>query len=124
MIDENVESRYAKIMAVKEVFSTHPYWDTRNYPYPHDNVLADWFDVVVNEQPPSPSVRAMCESIHDANCGVSAYDLEDALDTDGDMMYVLCEQYEFCNPYLTLEQKYREYEAHLTEFVKYMKEQS
>lgn len=124
MIDENVESRYAKIMAVKEVFSTHPYWDTRNYPYPHENVLADWFDVVVNEQPPSPSVRAMCESIHDANCGVSAYDLEDALDTDGDMMYTLCEQYEFCNPYLTLEQKYREYEVHLTAFVKYMKEQS
>lgn len=55
---------------------------------------------------------------------MSAYDLEDALDTDGDMMYTLTEQYEFCNPYLTLEQKYREYEVHLTEFVKYMKEQS
>ena len=71
-----------------------------------------------------PSVRAMCETIHDETDGVSAYDLEDALDTDGDMMYTLTEQYEFCNPYLTLEQKYREYEVHLTEFAKYMKEQS
>ena len=113
MIDENVESRYAKIMAVKEVFSTHPYWHTSNYPYPHENVLADWFDVVINDQPPPPSVRAMCETIHDETDGVSAYDIEDALDTDGDMMYTL-----------TLEQKYREYEVHLTEFVKYMKEQS
>lgn len=69
-------------------------------------------------------VSALCEAIHDANCGVSAYDLEAALDTDGDMMYVLTEAYEFCNPYLTLEQKYREFETDLTSFVKYMKEQS
>ena len=34
------------------------------------------------------------------------------------------ERYEFCNPYITLEQKYREFEADLTAFVKYMKEQS
>lgn len=34
------------------------------------------------------------------------------------------ERYEFCNPYITLEEKYREYEMHLTDFVKYMKEQS
>lgn len=65
-----------------------------------------------------------CETIHDETDGVSAYDLEDALDTDGDMMYTLTEQYEFCNPYLTLEQKYREFEADLTAFVKYTKEQS
>nr|DAK17435.1 MAG TPA: hypothetical protein [Caudoviricetes sp.] len=32
MIDENVESRYAKIMAVKGVFSAHPYWHTINHP--------------------------------------------------------------------------------------------
>ena len=30
MINETAESRYAKIMAVKEVFSTHPYWHTSN----------------------------------------------------------------------------------------------
>lgn len=66
----------------------------------------------------------MCETIHDEADGVSAYDIEDALDIDGDMMYTLTEQYEFCNPYLTLEQKYREYEMHLTEFVNYMREQS
>lgn len=89
-----------------------------------DNGLADWFDVVVNDQPPPPSVRSMCEAIHDETDGVSAYDIEDALDTDGDMMYTLCERYEFCNPYITLEQKYREFEADLTAFVKYMKEQS
>ena len=124
MINETAESRYAKVMAVKEVFSTHPYWHTRNYPYVSEAILADWFDVVVNDQPPPPSVRSMCEAIHDETDGVSAYDLEDALDTDGDYMYVMCEQYEFCNPYLTLEQKYTEYEAHLTDFVKYMKEQS
>lgn len=121
MIEENVESRYAKIMAVKEVFSIHPYWAPGVYL--NEDVLADWFDVVVNDQPPPPSVRAMCEPIHAETDGVSAYDLEAALDTDGDMMYVLCEQYEFCNPYLTLEQKYREYEAHLTAFVKYMEAQ-
>jgi hypothetical protein len=116
--------RYAKIMAVKEVFSTHPYWHTSNYPYPHENVLADWFDVVVNNHPPSPSVRTMCESIHDVTDGATAYDIEDALDTDGDMMYTLTEQYEFSEPYALLEEKYQAFEAHLTEFIKYLKEQS
>lgn len=124
MINENVESRYAKIMAVKEVFSTHPYWHTRNYPYLHENVLADWFDVVVNDQPPPPSVRSMCEAIHDETDGVSAYDLEDALDTDGDRMYTLVEPYEFVNPYEFLRVVYQENLDNLTAFVKYMKEQS
>lgn len=120
----DVESRYAKIMAVKEVFSIHPYWHTSNYPYPHENVLADWFDVVVNDQPPPPSVRSMCEAIHDETDGVSAYDLEDALDTDGDRMYTLVEPYEFVNPYEFLRVVYQENLDNLTAFVKYMKEQS
>lgn len=123
MIDENVESRYAKIMAVKGVFIIHPYWHTINHPYLHENVLADWFDVVVHDQPPPPIVRAMCETIHDTTDGASAYDIEDAIDTDGEYMYVMCAQYEGCNPYLTLEQKYREHEAHLTAFVKHMEAQ-
>lgn len=122
MSNKELVSRYAKIMAVKEVFSTHPYWTAGNGVYPNENVLAEWYDVVVNDQPPLPGARAMCEGVHDATNGASPYDLEDALDTDGDMMYVLCEQYEFCNPYLTLEQKYREYEANLTAFIKYMEE--
>lgn len=123
MSNEELVSRYAKIMAVKEVFSTHPYWHPRNYPYPHANALADWFDVVVNEQPPTPSVRAMCERIHDETLGVSAYDIEDALDTDGEYMYGMCEQYELCPPRYILEDKCSEYEAHLTAFVKYMEAQ-
>ena len=123
MRDKELVSRYAKIMAVKGVFSTHPYWHTINHPYLHENVLADWFDVVVHDQPPPPIVRAMCETIHDTPSGVSAYDIEDATNTDGEYMYIMCEQYEDCNPYLALEQKYREYEAHLTAFVKYMEAQ-
>lgn len=121
MSNKELVSRYAKIMAVKEAFSTHPYWHT-SCPHLHENVLAEWFDVVVTDQPPSPSVCAMCEALHDETDGVSAYDIEGALDTDGDMMYVLCEQYEFCNPYLTLEQKYRAFEDYLTDFIKYMEE--
>ena len=124
MINETAESRYAKIMAVKEVFSTHPYWHTRNYPYVSENILADWFDVVVNDQPPPPSVRSMCEAIHDETDGVSAYDLEDALDTDGDRMYTLTEPYEFVNPYEFLRVVYQEHKDNLTAFMKYMKEQS
>lgn len=123
MSNKELVSRYAKIMAVKDVFDTHPYWHTGNYPYPHENVLAEWYDVVVNDQPPPPSVHAMCETIHDETDGVSAYDIEGALDTDGDMMYTLNERYEFCNPYLTLEQRHREYEAYLTDFVKHMEAQ-
>lgn len=114
--------RYAKIMAVKEVFATHPYWDSTNGVYPNEDVLAEWYDVVVNDQPPTQRVRDMCEANYDAETGTSAYDVYDARDTDGDRLYTLCEQYEFCYPQLILADKCSEYEMHLTEFVKYMEE--
>lgn len=122
MSNKELVSRYAKIIAVKEVFSTHPYWDTSNGVYPNEDVLAEWYDAVINGQPPTQRVRDMCEPIHDVTDGTTAYDIEDALDTDGDYMYVLCEQYEFSEPYALLEEKYRAFEAHLTEFIKYMEE--
>ena len=114
--------RYAKIMAVKEIFATHPYWDNTNGVYPNEDVLAEWYDVVVNDQPPTQRVRDMCEAKYDAETGTSAYDIDDACDTDGDYLYVMCEQYEFCNPRYTLEEKCSEYEMHLTDFIKYMEE--
>ena len=114
--------RYAKIMAVKEVFATHPYWDNGNGVYPNEDVLAEWYDVVVNDQPPTQRVRDMCEAKYDTETGTSAYDIDDACDTDGEYLYVMCEQYELCNPRYTLEDKCSEYEMHLTDFIKYMEE--
>lgn len=122
MNNKELVSRYAKIMAVKEVFSTHPYLHPSNYPYPNEDVLAEWYDVVVNSQPPTRRVRDMCEPIYAPKTGTSAYDAYNARDTDGDYMYILREQYEFCYPQLILADKCNEYEAHLTEFIKYMEE--
>lgn len=122
MNTNEVVRRYAKIMAVKEVFATHPYWDNDNSVYPNEDVLAEWYDVVVNDQPPTQRVRDMCEAKYDAETGTSAYDIDDACATDGEYLYFMCEQYEFCTPRYILEDKCSEYEMHLTEFVKYMEE--
>lgn len=88
------------------------------------NYLNDRTGLMADDTMALRVLEALQDVEHDETDGVSAYDLEDALDTDGDQMYTLCERYEFCNPYITLEEKYREFEADLTAFVKYMKEQS